>query len=112
MTNTITTATTTIAIDRTPGALTPRAQAVLCAVRIAPRTLVGLRNATGDSTNFVVESLLDCMAADGLVAKSGNVWGPTYDGIAWLETNGLAVATTSKEFASKLWAAEQEAAKS
>lgn len=114
MTDTIQTATTTIAIDRTPGALTPRAQAVLCALRNGPRSSTTLSNATGDRVKSDVRSLLADLSAMHLVytlAGTGEMWALTHDGIGWSESNGLSVSENAKEFASQ-WASQQEAAKS
>ena len=96
--------------DDGPGSLKPRAQAVLCALRTGPRTARALFLAIGetDKRTCAIDSLLTDMAKmDLIVRTAGSAWGLTYEGIGWLESNGLSVSSAAKTVASELWQAQQ-----
>ena len=76
-----------------PGALKPRAIAVLCALRCAARTMVAIRCSIGDRSSSTTADLLRDMRSMRLVGQQqgDERWYLADDGVAWLETNGLAV---------------------
>ena len=93
--------------------LTPRAMAVLMALRNGPRDFKAIRSAIGDRRTDDTMALLILMSKDmscGAVscgAMLGQVQGDaryylTHDGVGWLETNGLPVAQESR-----LWRAQE-----
>ncbi len=86
-----------------PGALKPRAQAVLCALRQGPLSDRQLQQRIGDESTPLTVALCSAMCNPRdpigiLIGKRYGVaiWYLAPDGIAWLETNGLSVASEAR----------------
>ncbi len=82
--------------------LTPRATAVLVALRSGPRRLASMADAIADDSTRKTAALLVDMVADGLIRAYGPPgralsWGLTSDGLAWLQTRGLDAAQSVKD---------------
>jgi len=82
--------------------LTPRATAVLVALRSGSRRLASMADAIADDSTRKTAALLADMVADGLIRAYGppgrsRSWGLTSDGLAWLQTRGLDAARSVKD---------------
>ena len=102
----------TIPIDRTPGALKPRAIAALCSLRTGPKSTVQIGHAIGDPDSHVdrgpmsSRDLMSDLRSMCLVAQMpGDArWYLTHDGLGWLQANGLDAVREAR-----LWMAQEHA---
>lgn len=88
-------------------ALTPRAMAVLVALRKGLRSTAAISAAIADESTTETRSLLQLMAVgiDGRMlvvqcgsgGSGGRIWGLTNDGIGWLQSHGLDATSAAKQ---------------
>lgn len=82
--------------------LTPRATAVLVALRSGSRRLASLADAIADDSTHKTAALLADMVSEDLIRAYGppgrsRSWGLTSDGLGWLQTRGIDAAQSAKD---------------
>lgn len=81
-----------------PGALPPRAQAVLVALRRGSLTALEIRNRISDETADQTRSLLIAMREEAVIMDDSGRWYLTTDGLGWLESNGMTACDSAKSW--------------
>jgi hypothetical protein len=80
---------------------TPRAIAVLVALRSGPRSVNQIADAIADTSAIATAELVALLMTAGtglrLVQPVGRLYGLTYDGLAWLQSHGLDATPAAKQ---------------
>jgi hypothetical protein len=81
-------------------ALRPRAVAILVALRKGPRRVSAIADAIAEDTKTETLVMLRSVAERGLIQSydtQSAVWGLTYDGLGWLQGQGLDASESAKQ---------------